>query len=60
MEKQVSNLILIVLLSSTLGIPENDPQSGERAQGELDPEFTRIEISPDPNSVRDLGSPVIS
>ena len=60
MEKRVSALILIVLLSSTLGTPENRSQSDEGTGGELYPEVTRIEISPDPNSVRDLGSPVIS
>ena len=60
MEKRVSALILIVLLSSTLGTPENGSQSGEGTGGELYPEVTRIAISPDPNSVRDLGSPVIS
>ena len=60
MEKRVSALILIVLLSSTLGTPENQSRSGEGTGGELHPEVTRIEISPDPNSIRDLGSPVIS
>ena len=60
MEKRVSALILIVLISSTLSTPENRSQSGEETGGELYPEVTRIEISPDPNSVRDLGSPVIS
>ena len=60
MEKRVSALILLVLLSSTLGTPENGSQSGEGTGGELYPEVTRIAISPDPNSVRDLGSPVIS
>ena len=60
MEKRVSALILIVLISSTLSTPENRSQSGEETGGELHPEVTRIEISPDPNSVRDLGSPVIS
>ena len=60
MEKRVSALILIVLLSSTLSIPENPSQPGEGTGGELYPEVTRIGISPDPNSVRDLGSPSIS
>ena len=60
MEKRVSALILIVLLSSTLGTQENQSRSGEGTGGELHPEVTRIEISPDPNSVQDLGSPVIS
>ena len=45
MEKRVSALILIVLLSSTLGTPENQSQSGEGTGGELYPEVTRIEIS---------------
>ena len=60
MEKRVSALILIVLLSSTLGTQENQSRSGEGTGGELHPEVTRIEISPDPNSVQDLGSLVIS
>ena len=60
MQKRISALILIVLISSTLSTPENRSQSGEETGGELYPEVTRIEISPDPNSVRDLGSPVIS
>ena len=60
MQKRISALILIVLISSTLSTPENRSQLGEETGGELYPEVTRIEISPDPNSVRDLGSPVIS
>ena len=56
MEKRVSALILIVLLSSTLSNLDKHSQSGEGTSGELYPEVTRIEISPDPNSVRDLGS----
>ena len=60
MEKQVSTLILIVLLSSTLSIPHHHDQSGETPQEALSSDVKRIEISPDPNSVRDLGSPEIS
>ena len=37
MEKRVSALILIVLLSSTLGTPENRSQSGEGTSVELYP-----------------------
>ena len=40
MEKRVSALILIVLLSSTLSIPENPSQPGEGTGGELYPEVT--------------------
>ena len=49
MQKRISALILIVLISSTLSTPENRSQSGEETGGELYPEVTRIEISPDPN-----------
>ena len=60
MEKRVSALILVVLLSSTMSNLDKHSQSGEGTSGELYPEVTRIEISSDPNSVRDLGSPAIS
>ena len=60
MEKQISVFILIFLLSSTLSIPnQGEPTTGATLE-ELPADVTRIEISPDPNSVRDLGTPYIS
>ena len=60
MEKRVSSFILIFLLSSTLSLPDQESPTQAEIPDELPTEVTRIEISPDPNSVRDLGSPVIS
>jgi len=60
MEKQVSSLVLIILLSSTLSIPNHEDTSSEANPNELYSDVTRIEISPDPDSVRDLGTPIIS
>ena len=51
MEKQISVFILIFLLSSTLSIPnQGEPTTGATLE-ELPADVTRIEISPDPNSV---------
>lgn len=60
MEKHVSALVLIVLLSSTLSLPNQEPPSFEETRDELSMDVTRIEISPDPHSVRDLGAPTIA
>jgi len=60
MEKQISAFVLIFLLSSTLSLPNQDPPNEDGALDELSSDVTRIEISPDPNSVRDLGTPTIS
>jgi hypothetical protein len=60
MEKQISAFVLIFLLSSTLSLPNQDPPNEDGALDELSSDVTRIEISPDPNSVRDLGAPTIS
>ncbi|HJL54605.1 MAG TPA: S8 family serine peptidase [Candidatus Thalassarchaeaceae archaeon] len=59
MNKQVSLLILVLLLSSFA--PIASPQSDFTTNDEtpLEPQLTRIEISPDPDSIRDLGLPVI-
>ncbi|MCH1592082.1 MAG: S8 family serine peptidase, partial [Candidatus Thalassarchaeaceae archaeon] len=60
MEKQVSVFILIVLLSSTLSLPNQDAPLSEDNREELSTEINRIEISLDPHTVRDLGMPAIS
>ena len=60
MEKQISAFILIFLLSSTLSLPNQGPATTGEIPSELPTDVTRIEISPDPNSVRDLGTPFIS
>jgi uncharacterized membrane protein len=59
MEKHVSVFVLIVLLSSTLSLPNQEPTSYDEMRDELATDVTRIEISPDPDSVRDLGTPII-
>ena len=60
MEKQISAFILIFLLSSTLSLPNQGAPTPDGIPDELSTDVTRIEISPDPNSVRDLGAPIIS
>ena len=60
MEKRVSAFILIFLLSSTLSLPDQGEHTTGEIPEELPTDVTRIEISPDPNSVRDLGTPFIS
>ena len=60
MEKQISAFILIFLLSSTLSLPNQGASTTDEAPDELSTDVSRIEISPDPNSVRDLGTPFIS
>ncbi len=59
MQKQVSVFVIIVLLSSTLSLPNQETPSSDYIHDELPLDVTRIEISPDPNSVRDLGTPII-
>ena len=60
MEKHVSVFVLIVLLSSTLSLPNQEPPSYDEMRDDLSTDVTRIEISPDPHSVRDLGTPIIA
>ena len=60
MEKQISAFILIFLLSSMLSLPNQGTPTPDGMPDELPTDVTRIEISPDPNSVRDLGAPIIS
>ena len=60
MRKQISALLLIILLSSTLNFHDQSEKYSEDAKVILTPEINRIEISPDPNSIRDLGRPLIS
>ncbi|MEC8874751.1 MAG: hypothetical protein VX502_05105, partial [Candidatus Thermoplasmatota archaeon] len=57
MKKQVSLLILVLLLSSFAPIasPHSDNTTDEATP--LEPLLTRIEISPDPDSISDLGLP---
>jgi len=60
MEKQASVFVLIVLLSSTLSLPIEEEPSSDDNLDSLPKDVYRVEISPDPNSIRDLGTPVIS
>ena len=60
MRKQISALILIILLSSTVNFQHHTDNDSENTKENLTLETNRIEISPDPNSIRDLGRPLIS
>ncbi|MBI88362.1 MAG: hypothetical protein CMB67_04990 [Euryarchaeota archaeon] len=60
MRKQISTLVLLILLSSTLNISAKQIPEGESEESELGFDTTRIEISPDPDRIRDLGLPQIS
>ncbi|MDP6662293.1 MAG: S8 family serine peptidase [Candidatus Thalassarchaeaceae archaeon] len=59
MKKQVSIFILVLLLSSLAPISSPDSDFITDDANPLVPQFTRIEISPDPDSIRDLGLPEI-
>ena len=60
MQKQIASLVLVILLSSTMPFASHEEEASEKKEKELISGSNRIEISPDPNSVRDLGEPVIS
>ena len=60
MEKRVSVIVLAFLLSSTISISNEDTKSSSQFLEDSPWTSNRIEISPDPNSIRDLGSPTIS
>jgi len=60
MRKQISTLVLIILLSSTLNFQHHTDNDSANVEETLTLETNRIEISPDPNSIRDLGRPLIS
>jgi len=57
MEKRISVIVLAFLLSSTLSLANEDTPSSREDLEEISTNSNRIEISPDPNSIRDLGSP---
>ena len=59
MKKQVSVLILALLLASYIPIASHDADIASDVASPLEPQVTRIEISPDPNSIRNLGAPTI-
>ncbi|RAH05238.1 MAG: hypothetical protein CMA00_004550 [Methanobacteriota archaeon] len=60
MRKQISTLVLLILLSSTLNIQTQQGQAVAPEESELASDITRIEISPDPDRIRDLGLPAIT
>ena len=59
MQKQISALVLVILLSSTFPLTTQVEVESPESENNLLPEHTRIEISPDPNSIRDLGAPKV-
>ena len=59
MKKQVSMLILALLLASYAPIAGHDADISSNVASPLEPQVIRIEISPDPNSIRNLGAPTI-
>ena len=59
MKTPVSVLILALLLSSYAPIASDDADIASDVASPLEPQITRIEISPDPNSIRNLGAPTI-
>ena len=60
MQKQISTLVLVILLSSTFPPMTQVGYESTGSENDLLPGVTRIEISPDPNSVRDLGTPKVA
>ncbi len=59
MRKQISTLMFIILFSSTLHFPSTYNSAITENSLELSLDRNRVEISPDPDSIRDLGSPTI-
>ena len=60
MSKRTVCLILGVLLLSYIPLNEGAHESSDSFTEKLDESIQRIEISPDPNSISDLGAPRIS
>ena len=60
MTKRAVVLVLAVLLLSYLPILGDEDDSTSHQKEDLSPIIERVEISPDSNSIRDLGIPVIS
>ena len=60
MQKQIASLVLVILLSSTMPFSSQEEEASEKKEKELISAYNRIEISPDPNSIRDLGEPILS
>ncbi len=61
MTKRSVSLVMAVLLLSYIPILEHSSNHDETSRGVwvLDSDVERIEISPDPNSIQDLGAPTI-
>ncbi len=59
MTKRSVTLIMIVLLLSYAPVPDYSPTEVNPIVQSLDRTVERVEISPDPNSIQDLGSPLI-
>ena len=59
MSKRAVTLIMIVLLLSYAPVPDYSPTEDNPIVQSLDRTVERVEISPDPNSIQDLGSPLI-
>jgi uncharacterized membrane protein len=59
MTKRSVTLIMIVLLLSYAPVPDYSPTEDNLIVQSLDRTVERVEISPDPNSIQDLGSPLI-
>ena len=60
MTKRAVVLVLTVLLLSYLPVLGDEDASGTHQKEDLSPIIERVEISPDSNSIRELGTPVIS
>ena len=61
MTKRSVSLVMAVLLLSYIPILEHSSNHDETSRGVwvLESDVERIEISPDPNSIQDLGAPTI-
>jgi len=60
MEKRISVLILVLLLASYTPIAISESDNGDQNANPLERQNTRIEISPNPDSIQDLGSPTFT
>ena len=60
MTKRAVVVVLAVLLLSYLPAMGGDSSSKEPTLSGLEINYERIEISPDPRSIRDLGAPSVS
>ena len=59
MQKQIASLVLVILLSSTMPFSSQEEEASEKKEKELISAYNRIEISPDTNSIRDVGEPIL-